>query len=363
MIPAAHAILNLEAVQHNLQMVRRLAPDAKIMAVIKANGYGHGLLRIAEALQNADAFAVARVDEGIRLRKAGIKNRIAVLEGFSCAEELDELLLYQLDAVVHSFTQLEIFESRKEQEACAIWLKLDTGMNRLGFKPQEFNSVFQRLNQCSIIRPPIRLMTHLANADDKQDATTHKQIRLFNDTVATVGLENERSIANSAGIIAWKEALTDWVRPGVMLYGISPFPDNTGKQLGLKPVMGLHSRLIAVKPIATGDKVGYSGTWVCEKPTTLGVVAVGYGDGYPRYAKAGTPVLVNGQRVPLIGRVSMDMITVDLATQPNAKPGDPVTLWGDSLAVEEIAFYADTIPYTLVCGVTQRVQIVEKSAL
>ncbi len=363
MIPAAHAILNLEAVQHNLQMVRRLAPDAKIMAVIKANGYGHGLLRIAEALQNADAFAVARVDEGIRLRKAGIKNRIAVLEGFSCAEELDELLLYQLDAVVHSFTQLEIFESRKEQEACAIWLKLDTGMNRLGFKPQEFNSVFQRLNQCSIIRPPIRLMTHLANADDKQDATTHKQIRLFNDTVATVGLENERSIANSAGIIAWKEALTDWVRPGVMLYGISPFPDNTGKQLGLKPVMGLHSRLIAVKPIATGDKVGYSGTWVCERPTTLGVVAVGYGDGYPRYAKAGTPVLVNGQRVPLIGRVSMDMITVDLATQPNAKPGDPVTLWGDSLAVEEIAFYADTIPYTLVCGVTQRVQIVEKSAL
>ena len=285
MIPAAHAILNLEAVQHNLQMVRRLAPDAKIMAVIKANGYGHGLLRIAEALQNADAFAVARVDEGIRLRKAGIKNRIAVLEGFSCAEELDELLLYQLDAVVHSFTQLEIFESRKEQEACAIWLKLDTGMNRLGFKPQEFNSVFQRLNQCSIIRPPIRLMTHLANADDKQDATTHKQIRLFNDTVATVGLENERSIANSAGIIAWKEALTDWVRPGVMLYGISPFPDNTGKQLGLKPVMGLHSRLIAVKPIATGDKVGYSGTWVCERPTTLGVVAVGYGDGYPRYAK------------------------------------------------------------------------------
>lgn len=363
MIPAAHAILNLEAVQHNLQMVRRLAPDAKIMAVIKANGYGHGLLRIAEALQNADAFAVARVDEGIRLRKAGIKNRIAVLEGFSCAEELDELLLYQLDAVVHSFTQLEIFESRKEQEACAIWLKLDTGMNRLGFKPQEFNSVFQRLNQCSIIRPPIRLMTHLANADDKQDATTHKQIRLFNDTVATLGLENERSIANSAGIIAWKEALTDWVRPGVMLYGISPFPDYTGKQLGLKPVMGLHSRLIAVKPVATGDKVGYSGTWVCEKPTTLGVVAVGYGDGYPRYAKAGTPVLVNGQRVPLIGRVSMDMITVDLATQPNAKPGDPVTLWGDSLAVEEIAFYADTIPYTLVCGVTQRVQIVEKSAL
>jgi len=367
MIPAAHAILSLEAVQHNLQMVRRFAPDAKIMAVIKANGYGHGLLRIAEALQNVDAFAVARVDEGIRLRKAGIKNRIAVLEGFTCAEELDELLRYQLDAVVHSFTQLEIFESRTEQGACAVWLKLDTGMNRLGFKPDEFNAVYQRLNQCPIIRKPISLMTHLANADDKQDATTHKQIRLFNDTVATLvpklELGNERSIANSAGILAWKEALSDWVRPGVMLYGISPFPDSTGEELGLKPVMGLHSRLIAVKPLATGDKVGYAGTWVCEKPTTLGVVAIGYGDGYPRYAKAGTPVLVNGQRVPLIGRVSMDMITVDLETQPNAKPGDPVTLWGDGLAVEEIALCADTIPYTLVCGVTQRVQIVEKSAL
>ena len=237
-------------------------------------------------------------------------------------------------------------------------------MNRLGFKPKEFNAVFQRLNQCSIIKQPISLMTHLANADDKQDPTTLKQIGLFNETWRrSSSLANERSIANSAGILAWKEALTDWVRPGVMLYGISPFPDSTGEQLGLKPIMSLHSRLIAVKPIAAGDKVGYSGTWVCEKPTTLGVVAIGYGDGYPRYAKAGTPVLVNGQRVPLIGRVSMDMITVDLETQPDAKPGDPVTLWGDGLAVEEIALCADTIPYTLVCGVTQRVQIVEKSAV
>ena len=409
MIPAAYAILNLDAVQHNLAVARRYAPEAKIMAVIKANGYGHGLLRIAEALQQVDAFAVARVDEGVRLRKAGIKNRIAVLEGFTCAEELDELLHYRLDAVVHSFVQIEIFENRTEQDACAIWLKLDTGMNRLGFKSHEFNAVYQRLSRCAIIKQPINLMTHLANADDKQDATTLKQISLFNETVAALvpkallsvaeGLElgnqltpspageacpercrrgwgegelktdtvaalgSERSIANSAGILAWQEALTDWVRPGVMLYGISPFPDSSGAQLGLKPVMGLHSRLIAVKPIATGDKVGYSGTWICTKPTTLGVVAIGYGDGYPRYAQAGTPVLVNGQRVPLIGRVSMDMITVDLETQPDAKPGDPVTLWGDGLAVEEVALCADTIPYTLVCGITQRVQIVEQSAL
>ena len=366
MIPAAYAVLNLDAVQHNLQTVRSYAPHAKVMAVIKANGYGHGLLRIAGALQNADGFAVARVDEGIRLRKAGIKTRIAVLEGFTCAEELDELVAFQLDAVVHSFTQLEIFESRSEQGQIAIWLKLDTGMNRLGFKPKEVNAVFQRLRSCSIIREPINLMTHLANADDKEDATTLKQISLFNETVGSIvpklELGNERSIANSAGILAWKDALTDWVRPGVMLYGISPFPDSAGEQLGLKPIMSLYSRLIAVKPIAAGDKVGYSGTWVCAKPTMLGVVAIGYGDGYPRYAKAGTPVLVNGQRVPLIGRVSMDMITVDLGTQPDAKPGDPVMLWGDGLAVEEIALCADTIPYTLVCGVTQRVQIVERSA-
>ena len=368
MRPAAYAVLNLDAMQHNLQRVRYYAPEAKIMAVIKANGYGHGLLRIADALQTVDAFAVARVDEGIRLRKAGIKNRIAVLEGFTCAEELDELLLYQLDPVVHSFTQVDIFESRTEQDLCAIWLKFDTGMNRLGFKANELNTVYQRLNQCPIVKQPISLMTHLANADDKQDPVTLKQISLFNETLSAlappdVESKSERSIANSAGILAWKEALTDWVRPGVMLYGISPFSDSTGEQLGLKPIMSLHSRLIAVKPIAKGDKVGYAGSWICEKSTTLGIVAIGYGDGYPRYAKSGTPVLVNGQRVPLIGRVSMDMITVDLEAQPHAKPGDPVTLWGDGLPVEEIAVCADTIPYTLVCGVTQRVQIVEKTAL
>jgi len=358
MIPAAYAVLNLDAVQHNLAAVRRCAPDAKVMAVIKANGYGHGLQRIAEALHDVDGFAVARVDEGIRLRRAGLKQRIAVLEGFTCTEELDALLQYHLDAVVHSFTQLDILAARPEQHAIAVWLKIDTGMNRLGFKAREVGVVHQRLNQCAIIKQPVNLMTHFANADDKDDDKTLRQIQLFNDTVA--GYPGQRSMANSAGILGWKQSLTDWVRPGVMLYGISPFPDNTGEQMGLKPVMSLHSRLIAVKPVEEGETVGYAGSWLCKKPTTLGVVAIGYGDGYPRHAKSGTPVLVNGQRVPLIGRVSMDMITVDLATQAGAKPGDPVTLWGDGLAVEEIARYADTIPYTLVCGITQRVQIVEE---
>lgn len=361
MNPAAYSVIDLNATRHNLQKVRDSVHGAKIMAVIKANAYGHGLYRIALALNQVDAFAVARVAEGIFLRKAGVKNRIAVLEGFTCAEELDELLCFQLEPVVHSFNQLEIFESRSVKEKLAIWLKFDTGMNRLGFKAHELNRVYQRLSCCSLIRKPINLMTHLANADDRQDDFTLRQIALFNETLGLLLLSGERSIANSAGILGWQQALTDWVRPGIMLYGISPFPGSTGEQLGLKPAMGLHSRLIAVKAVQKGDRIGYGGSWTCEKNTMLGVVAIGYGDGFPRYARAGTPVLVNNQRVPLIGRVSMDMITVDLQSQPNARPGDPVCLWGNGLSVEEIADYANTIPYTLVCGVTSRVQQIEAS--
>lgn len=358
MRPAAYAKLNLDAVQHNLAVARRHAPHAKVMAVIKANAYGHGMLRVAKKLDSADGFAVARVDEGIKLRQAGIRQRIAVMEGFTCAEELDELMHYNLDALVHSYGQLEDFEGRSGPDRIAIWLKIDTGMNRLGFDASEVAEVYSRLLACPIVKQPIGTMTHLANADDRNDPMTLKQIHLFNETVA--GFPGPRSIANSAGILGWQESLAEWVRPGIMLYGISPFTDSTGEQLGLKPVMGLHSRLIAVKPIKKGETVGYGGSWTCEQPTTMGVVAIGYGDGYPRHAKAGTPVLVNGKRVPLIGRVSMDMITVDLASQPTARPGDPVTLWGAGLAVEEIAECSGTIPYTLLCGITQRVQIVEE---
>lgn len=361
MNPAAYAMLDIAAVRHNLAVLRRQAPSAKIMAVIKANGYGHGALRIARALHDVEGFAVARADEGIRLRNAGISQRIAVLEGFTCVEELELLLSHQLDAVVHSTQQLDIFSSQPGREKIAVWLKLDTGMNRLGFKAQEFSAVYQKLLACPVVKQPINLMTHLANADDRDDAMTARQIDLFNALIA--GLPGELSIANSAGIFGHPDALADWVRPGIALYGISPFPESTGAELGLKPIMGLHSRLIAVKPLQVGDCVGYGGSWICPKPTLLGVVAIGYGDGFPRYARIGTPVLVNGLRVPLIGRVSMDMVTVDLSSQPDAKPGDAVTLWGNGLAVEEIAACADTIPYTLVCGITQRVQIVETDSM
>lgn len=358
MTPAAYAELNRDAVQHNLAVVHSHAPNAKVMAVIKANGYGHGLLRIADALRQVDAFAVARVDEGVRLRKAGFNNRIAVLEGFTCSEELNQLLHYQLDAVVHCATQLEILDNSTAPETCAVWLKLDTGMNRLGFSPREFGVAHQRLSCCARVQQPVNLMTHFSDADEIDDEKTVAQIGLFERTVA--GLPGERSLANSAGILGWKQSLSDWVRPGVMLYGISPFPDRTGPELGLTPVMTLQSRLIAVKKIDAGHTVGYGSSWAAGEPTTLGVIAIGYGDGYPRHAKPGTPVLVNGRRVPLVGRVSMDMITVDLGKQSDAKPGDPVILWGEHLPVEEIAQCADTIPYTLVCSVTQRVQVIEK---
>jgi alanine racemase len=356
MIPAAHAVLDLAAAKHNLALVRSYAPNAKTIAVIKANGYGHGMLRIAEALADADAFAVARVDEGLRLRKAGIRKRIVVLEGFSYDDELDEFLAYQLDAVVHTGVQVDLLEKRQGLERLSVWLKLDSGMNRLGFKGHELDLAYQRLRLCPIVKQPMHWMTHLANADERQDDTTLKQIQCFNEAVSAY--PGPRSIANSAGIISWRQALTDWVRPGIMLYGVSPFADQSARSLALKPVMSLRSRLIAVKPVAKGERVGYAGSWRCEQSTLLGVAAIGYGDGYPRYAQSGTPVLLNGRRVPLIGRVSMDMITLDLQTQPDAKVGDPVVLWGEDLPVEEIARCANTIPYTLVCGVTQRVRMV-----
>lgn len=355
MSSASYALVNTSAVKYNIQKVREYAPKAKVMAVIKANAYGHGLLRIAGVLNEVDAMAVARVDEGLRLRQAGFTKRTAVLEGFVCEQELHELIDYNLDIVVHTIEQVAIIEKYSGQKKLTVWLKLDTGMSRLGFMATEFVSIYQRLSACQCVNTPVSLMTHLSSADNINSPVTSRQLALFNDVIQTCS--GEKSIANSAGIIAWPDSLTDWVRPGIMLYGVSPFNNKQGNELKLRPVMSLHSRLIAVKNIAAGVAVGYAGSWVSEKPTRLGVVAIGYGDGYPRYAKTGTPVLVNGKRVPLVGRVSMDMITVDLSTQSNAEAGDPVILWGEGLAVEEIAQYADTIPYTLLCGITQRVEI------
>lgn len=361
MIPAAYALIDLDAAQHNLRVVKQHAPAARVMAVIKANAYGHGLLRIASALADeADAVAVARADEGIRLRQAGFTKPVTVLEGFVCAEEMEKLYQYHLDAVIHSPQQIELLQQRQGNERISVWFKIDSGMNRLGFKGEEIDTAFQSLSQCQGVNQPLGLMTHLANADVLTDRrTTPKQLAFFESAVKDY--PGPRSIANSAGVLGWESALADWVRPGIMLFGCSPFPDKEGEQINLRPVMSLHSRVISVKRLMAGETVGYGCTWECREDTLLGVIAIGYGDGYPRYAKSGTPVLVNGKEVPLIGRVSMDMITVDLQSQPDAKPGDPVTLWGADLPVERIALAADTIPYTLLCGITQRVQIIEQT--
>ena len=357
MRPAAYAVLNQAALKHNLKRVRQCVPRAKVMAVIKANGYGHGLIRVADALREADALAVARVDEGIHLREQGTEHRIAVLEGFTCRDELEQHCRFDLEPVIHTPDQLRWLESGENRGSLSVWLKLDTGMHRLGVDGADFLSVHERLRRCHAIRQPVSLMTHLASADDLDNPTTEQQIRLFGEL--TAGCEGERSIANSAGILGWHQSHTDWVRPGIMLMGASPFPDRDGAAHGLLPVMTLHSRLLAVKSLEPGDAVGYGGDWVCTGPARLGVVAVGYGDGYPRSAKSGTPVLVNGRRVPLVGRVSMDMITVDLSDCPHAQIDDPVILWGRGLPVEEIARWASTIPYTLLCAITQRVRVFE----
>lgn len=354
---SAHATLDLAAVAHNLARVRAFVPNARIMAVVKANAYGHGMLRIARCLSDVDGFAVARVEEGAALRQAGIRQRIAVLQGFTCPEELALHAAHGLEPVVHSPRQVQLLEAARLAEPLAIWAKLDTGMHRLGLLPDEFGPCYRRLQACPAVRRPIPIMTHLANADMLEDTLTDRQLALFREVLQEV--RAEASIANSAGLLAFENARVEWVRPGIVLYGVSPFPDRTGADDGLHPVMTFRSRLIAIKQVPSGAAVGYGGDWVCPRPTRLGVAAVGYGDGYPRHARSGTPVLVRGWRVPLIGRVSMDMITLDLTDCPEADVEDEVILWGEGLPVEEIARHASTIPYELLCGITQRVRMVE----
>jgi alanine racemase len=348
----AQAILDLPALSHNLTQVRRLAPGRRIMAVIKANAYGHGMVKTARALGEADAFAVACLDEAIILREAGITQPLVLLEGFFDAAELPLLTQHRLITVVHHEEQLAILERSRLDAPLPVWLKVDSGMHRLGLAPAKLVNIWQRLNACGSLQV-LGFMTHLANADYRNDPLTLQQLKSF--TEAVDAYPGQRSIANSAAVLSWPQTHGDWVRPGIMLYGVSPFADSSGSSHGLKPVMSLHSRLIAVNHFKRGDRIGYGGEWECPEDMAVGVVAIGYGDGYPRHAKAGTPVLVNNKRVPLIGRVSMDMICVDLRGQAQAHSGDPVCLWGEALPVEEVARYAGTIPYELLCRVTSRV--------
>jgi alanine racemase len=358
MTRAARAVIHQGAIKHNLSRVRESAPDSRVIAIIKANGYGHGMLRMAMALQDADAFGVHCMEEAYELREAGHEQPILVLTGFSNHAELKLATRLNTDMVLHHESQLSLLEQYKLPTPVTIWLKVDTGMHRLGFQPDQVTQVMQRIQACDNVTD-IHLMTHLACADDRENDMTRLQVNLFNNTVQS--LAGERTIANSGGILGWPESHADWVRPGIMLYGVSPFTDSMAMDEGLQPVMTLKTQLIAVNRYNKGDTIGYGANWTCPEDMSVGVAAVGYGDGYPRHAQPGTPVLVNGKKAALIGRVSMDMITLDLRPCSDARVGDEVVLWGQGLPVEMIAEHASTISYELLCGITPRVHVVEEN--
>jgi len=349
------AVVDTAALRHNLGVVRARAPGARVMAVIKANAYGHGVQPAACALAGADGFAVARLDEGLALRAAGLTNRVLLLEGVFSAEQLALAVRHHFELMVHSAEQLQLLDALGGSERVSAWVKVDSGMNRLGFRIEDFPAAYARLASNPRVEATPTLVTHLANADDRHDPKTARQLRDF--STVTAGIAGARSIANSAGVLAWPEACGDWVRPGLMLYGLSPFAGVTGDALGLRAAMTLQSEVIAVKAVRAGETVGYGGTWRAARDTSMAVVAAGYGDGYPRGTPSGTPLQVNGARAPLIGRVSMDMVMVDVTDLPPVAVGDPVVLWGAGLPVEEIAARAGTIPYELICGVSQRVAL------
>ncbi|MDX1513404.1 MAG: alanine racemase [Gammaproteobacteria bacterium] len=353
----ARALIDSAALRHNFQQAKRAARGRKVMAVVKANAYGHGLVRVARALARADAFGVARLEEGLELRDAGVGSRIVLLSGVESAADLETARAHALDLVVHAEHQLAMLETAAGGPGVGVWLKLDTGMHRLGFPVGAAAELHGRLMTAGEVVGSVTLMTHLADADQRGSARVERQIADFH--AGTAGIEAERSVVNSGGLLGWPASHGDWVRPGIMLYGISPFDGGDGADEGLKPVMTLETRLIAVNRVPRGGRLGYGGTYTCPEDMPVGVAAVGYGDGYPRHADSGTPVLVNGVRCPLAGRVSMDMITVDLRPLPSASPGDRVVLWGAGLAAEEVASGAGTIAYELLCRLPPRVQYVE----
>jgi len=323
------------------------------MAVVKANAYGHGLARIATNLSEAavDAFAVASIEEGVALRECGLRLPITVLSAIWETADIEPLLVWNLDPVLHNRAQIDLFSSLDGSRQLNPWLKIDTGMHRVGIESGQAQSLISQLTVAPWVKA-LRLMTHFACADDIENPATRQQLADFLRLAGNAELP--RSAANSAAIVAWPQTHMEWVRPGIMLYGCSPMLEGVDGAPGLRPVMTLRSRLTAVFSHARGQAIGYGASWYCSHDTRIGLIPCGYGDGYPRHAATGTPVLVDGQRATLAGRVSMDMLCVDLGPDSPALPGSKVVLWGEGLPVEEIAASAGTIGYELLCRVTQR---------
>jgi alanine racemase len=349
------AHVDLAALAANLGRVRAFAPGAHVLAVVKADAYGHGLSRVLPALAAADGLALIELDNAVRLREAGERRPILLLEGFFEATELDMLAEHALSTVVHSKEQVEMLETARLSRPLDVFLKINTGMNRLGVSPQDARAFALRLARAPGVAS-LRLMMHFARADEERGIG--EPLARFD--AACDGLPYPRSVANSAGVVRYAEVGGDVVRPGIMLYGATPFADRSAAALGLAPAMTLRSKLIGVQALAPGDTVGYGATFAAKQPTRIGIVAGGYADGYPRHAPNGTPVLVDGHRVPMAGRVSMDMITVDISALPDARVGSEVVLWGEGLSVDEVAQAAGTVGYELLCAVAPRVPFVVK---
>jgi alanine racemase len=340
----------------NLAAIRRRAAAARVWAVIKANAYGHGLARAATGLADADGFALLDLDEAVRLRDLGVTRPILLLEGFFAPEDLATFAALGLTAVVHSEEQIAMLAAARVVRPVDVLLKLNTGMNRLGFAFERCADVFARLRDTPAVGS-VAFMTHFADADGPSGVAA--QLARFED--ATRGLPGARSLANSAATLRYPETHADWVRPGIALYGCSPFPDESAEALGLSPVMTLASEIIAVQNLRPGDRVGYGGTFTATTPMRVGIVACGYADGYPRHAPSGTPLLVDGQRTRTVGRVSMDMLVADVSLLPVAGVGSRVTLWGDGLSCDEVATAAGTVSYELLCALAARVPQSDRS--
>ncbi len=355
----AIAHIRLDAFRHNYRIAKQ-CHGGKALAVIKANAYGHGAVQCAKAIADeVDGFAVACIEEALQLREAGIKAPILLLEGFFDAAELPVIVANSLWIVAHHIWQVDMLLAARLAQPVQVWLKMDSGMHRVGLSPAEYAGVYARLRAHKSIAK-IVLMSHFANADNLNSQHTQQQITVFKSAIA--GLNSEISLANSAAILGWQQARglsdteTQWSRPGIMLYGANPiidFGENT--KIALRPVMQLTSRIISMRKIAKGEAIGYGSIFTAERDITVGVAACGYADGYPRAAVTGTPVAVDGKMTRLIGRVSMDMLFVDLTDLPTANIGSQVELWGDQVAANDVAKAAGTIAYELFCNI-KRVQ-------
>lgn len=346
-------IIESSALLHNIKQIKRFAPGKSIIAMVKANAYGCGLSSVAPALDgHVDSFGVGCLDEAITIRSLGIQTPCLLIQGVFSQSEIEYVAQHQLACVIHHQQQLRWVINTSLQSPIKVWVKVNTGMHRLGFQPHEVQDVLSALLDCPWVHKDIGLMTHMACADEPDRLENQAQIKLFN-SLDCFGVAH-RSMSNSAAIISFPEAHADVVRPGIMLYGVSPFADRLASEFALIPVMRLISAISAIHHYPANSPVGYGGTWSSPKPSVIGIVGVGYGDGYPRHIKQGTPVWIEGKEIPIVGRVSMDMLTIDLTEHPEIEIGTPVELWGVHLPVERIAKAAGTIGYELLCQVTDR---------